>query len=32
VPYPDLTWKNDHRQRALTELPLTYSAVVGARG
>jgi hypothetical protein len=32
VPYADLTWKNDHRQRALTELPVTYGAVVGARG
>lgn len=32
VPYTDLTWKNDHRQRALTELPVTYTAVVGGRG
>ena len=29
VPYADLTWKNDHRQRALTELPVRYTAVVG---
>lgn len=32
VPYADLPWKNDHRQRALTELPVTYSAPVGSRG
>ncbi|HET9171794.1 MAG TPA: cytochrome P450 [Actinospica sp.] len=32
VPYAELPWKNDHRQRALTELPVTYGAPVGRRG
>ena len=32
VPYADLTWKNDHRQRALTALPVVYGAAVAGRG